>query len=88
MSDDERRRAAIRRVQAKKSAQYHLATYLGVNVLLVVIWAISGMGYFWPVFPIVFWGFGLAAHAWAVYGAKPITEAEIQREMERGGDLI
>ena len=32
------------------------------------------------------WGIGLALHGWGVYGERPITEAEIQREMERGGD--
>ena len=29
------------------------------------------------------WGIGLAANAWDVYGRKPISEAEIQREAER-----
>ena len=31
------------------------------------------------------WGIGLALHGWGVYGERPITEAEIQREMEREG---
>jgi hypothetical protein len=25
-------------------------------VLLVAIWALTGMGYFWPVWPILGWG--------------------------------
>ena len=31
--------------------------YAGVSALLVGIWALSGMGYFWPAWPILGWGF-------------------------------
>src|SRR5664279_6419847 len=34
-----------------------------VNGFLVVIWAMTGAGFFWPVFPIVGWGIGVAAKA-------------------------
>jgi len=33
-----------------------LGAYLTTSVLLLVIWAITGMGYFWPVWPILGWG--------------------------------
>jgi 2TM domain len=39
--------------------------------------------FFWPVFPILGWGIGVAANAWDVYGRKPITEDEIRREADR-----
>lgn len=39
-----------------------LAIYAAVNLLLIVVWAISGAGYFWPVWPLVAWGVGLAKH--------------------------
>lgn len=32
------------------------ATYLAVSALLVAIWALTGAGYFWPVWPILGWG--------------------------------
>ncbi len=38
---------------------------------------------FWPIFPILGWGIGVAANAWDVYGNKPPSEDEIQREVER-----
>src|SRR4051794_7461137 len=41
----------------------HLRSYLSVMALLVVIWAFTGMGYFWPIWPIVGWGVGIASHA-------------------------
>jgi Domain of unknown function (DUF1707) len=30
--------------------------YIGVSVMLVGIWALTGMGYFWPIWPILGWG--------------------------------
>ena len=41
----------------------HLTFYLLVNVCLIGIWAAGGAGYFWPIWPILGWGIGLAAHA-------------------------
>jgi uncharacterized ion transporter superfamily protein YfcC len=87
-TDDERRKAAIERLQAKRAFTANLVSYLGVNALLIVIWAVSGRGYFWPIWVMAFWGFGLATHAWTVYGRGGITEADIQREMHKGGDDV
>ena len=33
--------------------------YLSVMALLVAIWALTGTGYFWPVWPALGWGLGL-----------------------------
>ena len=79
-----RREAAVKRVKAKREFKNHLAVYLIVNALLVVIWAASGQGYFWPIWPIAGWGVGLAFNAWSAYFERPISEDEIRREMERG----
>jgi eukaryotic-like serine/threonine-protein kinase len=45
-----------------QSFKTHLTVYVLVNVLLIGIWAASGGGYFWPVWPILGWGIGLAGH--------------------------
>jgi len=82
---DDRREEAIRRLKAKRGVRQHFATYAVVNGFLVVIWAITGGGDFWPVWPMAGWGLGLALHGWGVYGQRPIAEAEIQREMEKDG---
>ncbi len=85
MSDyDERHEAAYKRVKDKRDFRNHVAIYVIVNALLVVIWALSGAGYFWPIWPIAGWGVGLAFNAWAVYFERPISEDEVRREMERG----
>lgn len=81
MSD--RRAAALERLKAKRDFRTHLVVYLVVNAALVVIWAATGAGYFWPIWPIVGWGIGLLLNAWVVYMQKPITEDDIQAEMGR-----
>ena len=81
--DQELRKLALARLKKKRDFVNHVITYVVVNVLLLVIWALTGGGFFWPGFVIAGWGIGLAANAWDVYGRKPITEAEIQQEAER-----
>ena len=38
---------------------------------------------YWIVYPLGAWPLILAARAWSIYGHKPITESEIQHEIER-----
>ena len=33
-----------------------LRAYVATSILLVAIWALTGAGYFWPVWPILGWG--------------------------------
>jgi 2TM domain len=83
-SDEEIREEALVRLKKKRDFKSHLFIYVSVNAMLVVIWAItSDGGLFWPIFPILGWGIGVAANAWDVYGRRPITEEEIRREAER-----
>ena len=59
------------RGKAKAAFQRHLFTYAWVNGMLVVIWALTNFGgYFWPVWPMLGWGIGLASHAFSVYGPR------------------
>ena len=83
-TDEEQRNAAIERLKHKRAFFQNLVAYVIINAFLVVIWAASGAGYFWPIWVMGGWGIGLAFHAWDVFGRKPITEADIQREMQRG----
>ena len=52
------------RVPARRSDDFrdHLRVFVAVQVLLVTIWALTGMGYFWPVWPFLGWGIGVLAH--------------------------
>ena len=79
---EELRATAIARITDKRDFRTHALIYAAVNTLLVVIWAASGAGYFWPIWPIAGWGIGLVLHAWQTFGQKPISESEIIDEMQ------
>lgn len=38
-----------------------LRAYIVVMALLVAIWIVTGLGYFWPIWPMLGWGFALLA---------------------------
>jgi hypothetical protein len=77
------REFAVQRLRKKRELQAHLLAYVMVNLLLSGIWlATMPDGFFWPLFPLLGWGIGVAFHVWDVYSPGP-TEAQIQREMIR-----
>jgi hypothetical protein len=83
-SEGELREQAIGRLKKKRDFRSHLFMYVAVNSFLVVIWALTGTeNFFWPIFPMLGWGIGVAANAWDVYGRRLITEDEIRREADR-----
>jgi hypothetical protein len=51
------------RAREREDFRHHLSVFLAVNAGLIVIWALTGMGYFWPVWPMLGWGIGVLAHA-------------------------
>ena len=77
------RRQARERLQARRDFATHLVSYLLVNAFLVMVWAVTGAGYFWPIWVIGGWGVGLALHAWDTFLRKPVTEADIDAELMR-----
>jgi 2TM domain len=82
-TDAELREQAISQLKKKRDFRTHVFIYILVNAMLVVIWAVTGSGFFWPIFPILGWGVGIGANAWDVYARKPLSEDEIQREAQR-----
>lgn len=54
--------------------------------MLVGIWALSGGGHFWPAWVMLGWGVGVVMNAWDVFFRRPITDADIEREMRRSQD--
>jgi hypothetical protein len=82
-SEADLREQAIRSLKKKQDFRSHVVAYVLVNALLVGIWAATGAGYFWPIFPIAGWGIALAFNTWDVYGRRPMTEDQIRREQER-----
>jgi hypothetical protein len=63
-------RAPRRPRATRRDFAEHLRSYAGVMLLLVAIWALTGMGYFWPVWPAVGWGIALLSQG-AAMGRRP-----------------
>jgi hypothetical protein len=80
---DELRRIARERIESRRGFIPHLIVFVLVNAGLVAIWATTSQGFFWPGFVIGFWAIGLVMHAWAAFISRPVTDADVQREMER-----
>jgi hypothetical protein len=75
---------AVAAVKRKHAFKQMLASYVIVNAFLIVIWAVSGAGYFWPVWVLGGWGLGVAFTAYKAYGPREaITDDEVAHEMTR-----
>jgi hypothetical protein len=81
-SEGDLRRMAVERIHKRSDFKAHLLAYVLVNAFLVAIWAVTGAGFFWPVFPILGWGIGVAFNAWDVYRRPFPTESQIQHEID------
>jgi hypothetical protein len=69
----ERAEAETRRQRQERAARgsrtgfrIHATVFVAVQLMLVVVWALTGGGYLWFLFPLFGWGIGLAAHFAAV----------------------
>ena len=60
------------------SVRPHVTTYVAVITGLVALWALTGFGYFWPAWPMLGWGIGVACHVrGARYGSTCSTSARL-----------
>lgn len=82
--EDPLRSRAIAALKKRRDFRGHLLIYTLVNAAFVAIWAVNGTDvFFWPMFPIVFWGIGVVMNAWDVYVAEDFSEDKIQHQMHR-----
>ena len=68
-----RRRAAFKR---------SLITYIVVNIFLVAVWYFTSgsESYFWPIWPVLGWGLGVAMQYAGAYHGNKIFTAEAEYE--------
>ena len=86
ISEEELYRQARKRVEEKKGFYIHFAVYIIVNILLVIIWAVTGGGFPWFVFPLGGWGIGLLFHFLGVFifsRQSGWERRQIEKEVER-----
>ncbi|WP_207555717.1 2TM domain-containing protein [Intrasporangium flavum] len=74
---------ALQRLRKKADFRVHLLIYCLVNGMIVIVWAMTTSGFFWPIFPIAGWGIGLVANAYEAYVKEEPTEAQVAAEVER-----
>jgi len=75
MSDDKRDRAR-KRVEELKSFYSHLAVFIVINVILILVNIFTSPGTWWFYWVTLFWGLGLAFHASLVYGKGKLFSTE------------
>lgn len=81
-TEDELREQAVTELRKRRELAGHLMAFILVNTFVVIIWYVTGAGFFWPVFPIFAWGIGVVFHTWDVLWPQP-TEASIRSTMDR-----
>ena len=83
-TDEEIYEEAKKIVEEKKGFRNHFIVYLCVNALLVVIWAFTGWGFPWFVFPLGGWGIGVLFHFLNTYVFSREADTEqIEKEAEK-----
>jgi hypothetical protein len=82
-AEDILRERALKRLKKRREFHAHLIVYVLFNSFFVGIWAITGSGFFWPMFILAGWGIGLVMNAWDVYRGEEFSESQIRAEMDR-----
>ena len=86
MEKEESYQKAKKRVEAKIGFFIHLAVYVGVNILLIIINLLTSTQELWFKWPLIGWGIGLFFHALGVFvfsGGSAIKEQMIEKEMKK-----
>ena len=86
MSEEEIYRKAREKVEEKKGFYVHFIVYILVNIMLIIIWAVTGAGFPWFIFPLGGWGIGVLFHFLGVFVFSRQTSwerREIEKEVER-----
>ena len=87
MSEEEIYEEARKRVKAKTGFYRHLAVYVVVNIMLVLLWAFAaGRGYPWFLWPLGIWGIFVVFNFLDAFVFSRKTERDrraIEKEAER-----
>jgi hypothetical protein len=82
---EQARELAIQRLKMKQDFKGLAGGGALAIVVTTIIWALGEGGYYWPIWVILGVAIGLTVQGWKAYGPSDrITEADVQREMERG----
>jgi len=72
------------RVKAKRDFYGHLTAWAIVNVILIIVWALSSRGYPWFLWPLCIWGvFVLFQYLRVFVFERKSDKAAIEKEAEK-----
>jgi hypothetical protein len=83
MKRDRASRRAYRRAGVKLGFYIHLAAYIAVNLLLVVVNFSTNPENLWFKWPLLGWGIGLFAHWFATFVGPKLMQRLFERELEK-----
>jgi fatty acid desaturase len=85
LSEDEVYEIAQRRVKAKKDFYRNLGGWAVVNIILIIIWALTDSGgYLWFLWPLCIWGAFVLINFVQVFVFKPKSDiGAIEKEAEK-----
>ena len=71
VATDDLRQAAVTRLHKKREFWQHAFVFVVINLAINLVWLFTMPGgFYWPMFPLLGWGIGLAFHVWDVYGGS------------------
>lgn len=62
----------------------HMATYLSTNLMLHVIWYLTGRDFYWPGIVLAAWGVGIASHFVFMMQRPEVNEPDVQKWLALG----
>lgn len=87
MSEEDRLRLHIeKRIKCRQEVIGHIIAYVLVNIMLWVIYGLTGGGHPWPIYPMMGWGIAVFFHAMSYYTqygrGYDHHETQVQRELD------
>jgi 2TM domain len=76
---------AVAQVQRWHDFKAHLGAYPLINAVLIIVWAVTGGGTFWPGISLAAWGRGLSSQHF-LNSFSPITTERVRPELRRQRD--
>jgi hypothetical protein len=85
--NEDLRTAAEKRLRDQAGAKRLAGVFVIVWIILTAVWALSGRGYFWPIWAIFGMGIALVFVFWGAYGPRSAgpTQEQIDEEMRKMG---
>ena len=94
MSEEEIYEEARKRVKAKKEFWGNFGSWAAVNIVLVIVWALTNNGgYVWFLWPLCIWGVFILLHFLRAYvfpekGDRTAIEKEVERIKRKLGQVF